>query len=64
MDNSLARFVEHVCSFYLAGRKTQIGATQHGERQDVILVLAPFERIADQVGNRPDEANDFAVVVH
>jgi hypothetical protein len=47
----------------LLGRfKHAIHAAQHGQGQDHVLVLAPFEGSEDQVGHGPDEADDLAVV--
>jgi hypothetical protein len=42
--------------------KDAVEAAQHGERQDHILVLAALERIADQVRDAPDEADNLAVI--
>ena len=35
---------------------------QDRKRQDHVLILAAFERVADEVGDTPDEADDFAMV--
>jgi hypothetical protein len=48
---------------HLLGRREHaIETPQHRERQDHILILATLERVADQVRNAPDEADNLAVV--
>ena len=37
-------------------------AAQDGERQDHVLVLAPFEGDADEVRHSSEEADDLAMV--
>ena len=51
---------------YVLSRWSQnaIEPAQHGQRQDDILILAPLERVPDQVGNAPYEADYLAVVHH
>ena len=39
-----------------------VESAQDGQRQDNVLVLAALERVADQVGDAPEEADDLAVV--
>lgn len=40
-----------------------VDAAQNGKGQDHVLILAALEAIADEVGDRPDEADDLTVSV-
>ena len=44
------------------GRQHAVKPPQHGQRQDDVLVFAPLEGVADEVGYIPNETDDFAVV--
>lgn len=53
LKHSLLRRSEHT-----------VNPTQHSEWQDDILVFAAFECVTDEVGNRPDETDFLAEIIH
>src|SRR5690606_22860874 len=48
--------------FLFRGRQDAVEPAQNGQGEDYVLVLAALERVADEVRDAPDEADDFAVV--
>ena len=48
--------------FRLGRGQDAIKPPQDRERKDHVLVFAALERVADEVGDTPDETDDFAMV--
>jgi len=46
----------------LGGGEHGVERPQHREGKNHLLVLAALERVADEIRDAPQEANDFAVV--
>ena len=55
----LRLFREHLL---LSAGKHAIEAAEHGQGEDDVLILAAFERVADEVRDTPEKADDLAVV--
>ena len=51
-------------NFRLGWLQHAIQPPQHGQRQDHVRILGPLERVAQQVGHRPDEGDLLTEVVH
>jgi hypothetical protein len=55
-------FADGLKNFLFRRRKHAIETTQHGKRQNNILILASFESIPDQIRDAPNETNYLTMV--
>ena len=55
--------VSLLAEYLLLGRlEHAVEPPENREREDDVLILASFERVADKIGDAPDKADDFAMV--